>query len=135
MSTDTNEETVRNFVTDCFFNGDPDAVDEYVTDNFVRHGPTTGEVHGADEYKQFVTEIDTAFPEFDGTIDAMLGKGDEVMYRWRADATQKGEFMGIDPTDKTVTMTGMDQVRLEDDHIAEIWGVFDVHSLLEQLEE
>lgn len=133
MSTETNKEIVRRFVTESFFDGNPDAVDEYVSDDFVRHGPATGELHGAGEYKQFVEEMDAAFPETDGSIDAMLAEGDSIMYRWRSEATHEGEFMGVEPTGRTVTMSGMDQVRLEDDRIAEIWGVFDVHSLLEQI--
>jgi steroid delta-isomerase-like uncharacterized protein len=134
MSADENKETVRQFVTDCFFNGNPTAVDEYVADDFVRHGSATGEMHGKEDYKQFVEEMDTSFPETNGTINALVAEEDEVMYRWRLDATHEGEFMGIEPTGKSVTMTGMDQVRLENNQIAEIWGIFDIHGLLEQLE-
>jgi steroid delta-isomerase-like uncharacterized protein len=134
MTTESNKDIVREFVTTGFFEGNTDAVDEYVSDEFMRHGPDVDEIHGADEYKQFVEQMNTAFPETDGTIDSMVAEDNEVMYRWRANATHEGEFMGVEPTGTSVAMIGMDEVRLEDERIAEIWGVFDVYGLLEQIE-
>ncbi len=42
----------------------------------------------------------------------MVGEGDRVAVRCTASATQRGEFMGIGPTGRRVTMAGMSILRI-----------------------
>jgi predicted ester cyclase len=47
--------------------------------------------------------------------------------------THTGEFMGIAPTGRSVTMTGIDVVRIVDGKIVEFWYAEQLHDLLRQL--
>jgi predicted ester cyclase len=44
-----------------------------------------------------------------------------------------GEYMGLPPTGKAVTYTGIFIVRFSNGRIAEMWGVFDLPSQTRQL--
>jgi hypothetical protein len=63
----------------------------------------------------------------------MLAEGDRVVTRWTARGTHRGELMGIPPTGKPVTMTGITINRLEGGKVVEDWTVFDQLGLLQQL--
>jgi predicted ester cyclase len=75
----------------------------------------------------------TAFPDFTHVIVEQIGEGDIVVERIRYFATHLGEFMGIPPTGRTITYTGMDWVRFENGKIAERWGVANEFDLRRQL--
>ena len=44
-----------------------------------------------------------------------------------------GEWAGIPPSGKAVTLTGIDILRIVDGNLAEIWWGYDVLSMLQQL--
>jgi predicted ester cyclase len=56
-----------------------------------------------------------------------------VAFRQTADGTHEGEFQGIAPTGKTVTIRGMGIARIENGKIAESWWEFDALGLMQQL--
>lgn len=67
------------------------------------------------------------------TIDQMIAEGDTVATRLTFHGTHTGEFQGIAPTGKAVTVTALDMVRLVDGKAVEHWGGPDQFSLLQQL--
>ncbi len=75
----------------------------------------------------------TAFPDFTHVIMDQVSEGDIVIERIRYFATHKGEFMGIEATGRTITFTGMDWVRFEEDRIVERWGIANEWELRRQL--
>jgi predicted ester cyclase len=74
-----------------------------------------------------------AFPEPQATIEDQIAEGDKVMTRFTARCTHRGEFMGIAPTGKHVTFTGLFVSRFEEGKIAETWMYVDTLSLFQQL--
>lgn len=128
-----NIQIVRQFVDRAFNNGDFEAADKYVAEDFVRHDPAAKDVRGRDEYDDFIEMNRTAFPDYHETIESIITQDDTVMYRWRMHGTQDGEIMGVEPTGKEVDVTGMVEMRLEDGQITEMWGNFDALGMLEQL--
>ncbi len=47
--------------------------------------------------------------------------------------TNTGEFMGLPPTGKEVTIDGIEMFRLADGKLVERWAEFDMMSLMQQL--
>ena len=88
---------------------------------------------GLSGIKQFYEETFTAFPDCQVTIDETLADGDTLACRFTFRGTHKGEFMGIPPTDKQVTMLGMTTLRFVGDKWVERWGVADMLSLMQQI--
>jgi hypothetical protein len=59
------------------------------------------------------------------SIDEMIAEGDRVMVRWTFRGTHLGEYLGISPTHKPVTFSGIYIFRVENDRIAEVWNLWD----------
>jgi predicted ester cyclase len=49
----------------------------------------------------------TAFPDLQVPTEDMIAEVDKVVTRWTARGTHKGDLMGIPPTGKQVTVTGI----------------------------
>ncbi|GAA2586012.1 hypothetical protein GCM10010304_31300 [Streptomyces roseoviolaceus] len=63
-----------------------------------------------------------------------MAQGDRVCTRWTFHGRHKGDFLGIPPTGKDVTMTGTTVHRCTPDgKIAEGWWEYDRLGLMQQL--
>jgi predicted ester cyclase len=63
----------------------------------------------------------------------MVEEGDKVAARFTARGIYKGAFMGLQPTNKSITMTGIEIFRIESSKIAELWGEANLLGLMQQL--
>jgi len=63
----------------------------------------------------------------------MVAEGDKVVARLRISGTHQGEFLGIAPTGKQVTFTGIDILRIAEGKVMEHWGNVDELGMLQQL--
>ena len=62
-----------------------------------------------------------------------MTEGDMVAARFTARGVHNGAFMGLPPTGKPITMTGIEIFRLENGKIAELWGEANLLGLMQQL--
>jgi predicted ester cyclase len=53
--------------------------------------------------------------------------------RFTRSGTHTGEFLGLAPTGRQVSMTGIDVVRIQDGQIIEFWYAEQLHDLMQQL--
>lgn len=83
--------------------------------------------------KQYVTWYRAAFPHIRDTEEELVAEGDKVVVRWRSRGIHQGEFMGVAPTGRDVTFTGMRLFRIAENKIAESWVNIDERGLQEQL--
>ena len=132
MSIEENKRTVRRFFEVGPSKGDLDAANELLTPGFVLHVPLpcSPGVQGIDEV---VTACRAAFENLNVTVEDMLAEEDRVAARFTARGIHKGPFMGLPPTGKPITMTGMEIFRLENGKIAELWGEANLIGLMQQL--
>ena len=63
----------------------------------------------------------SAFPQSQTSIDDEIAEGDKVVSRWIYHAVHRGEFQGIPPSGKQVTMTGLTFLRIVGGKIVEHW--------------
>ncbi len=110
-------------------------IDELVAANSVLHDPTVpgGKVNGSQGYKQFVEIYQTAFPDLQFTINDQIADGDRVATRWTGTGTHKGSLMGIAPTGKRATVTGITIDRYENGKAVESWSNYDSLGMFQQL--
>ncbi len=83
--------------------------------------------------KLFYARFAAAFPDVALTFDDVIQEGDRVAIRYQVAMTQRGEFQGIPPTGKRVTMTGITILRFAEGKVVERWGESDFLGLLQQL--
>ena len=78
-------------------------------------------------------EFRSAFPDFHVTIEDQIAEGDRVATRWTMRGTHEGEFRGISPTGKQITVTGIGIFRFSDGKVVESWDNFDQLGMMRQL--
>jgi predicted ester cyclase len=59
------------------------------------------------------------------TIHDIFSGGDKVAVRFAHGGTHRGELIGVPPSNRTVTIRGIEIYRLSDGKIAEYWGELD----------
>jgi predicted ester cyclase len=82
---------------------------------------------------QFGQMWHAAFPDEHTAFDDQIAEGDRVVSRMTSSATHTGEFQGILPTGKRITVTGIWIDRVADGKIVERWGVIDTLGVMQQL--
>ena len=130
MSTEGNKALSRRVIEEIFNKQNPALADELIDANFIDHGMG---FKGPEGFKQFVTTFITGFPDIRLTIDDMVAEGDKVALRLTAQGTHKGDFMGIAPTGKHITASGVLIQRIAGNKVAEGWLVNDVLGIMQQL--
>ena len=63
-----------------------------------------------------------AFPDSYFTVEDMIAEGDKVATRKTFHGTHEGEFMGIPPSGRSVSMGLIDVVRIDDGRVVEHCG-------------
>lgn len=133
MVTEQNEAVVRRYVEEAWNQGKADLLDEIMSSEYARYTSGSAQRLTRDGQKQRITTLREAFPDLHFTIDDLIAAGDTVVMRLTARGTHQGRFMGIAPTGKPVTVTGIDIARFADGKIVEHWGEMDTLVLLRQL--
>lgn len=116
-----------------------DDLAEYVADDVVNHNPvssdarTQGEVRGIEAFRRHAESIPAAFPDVRFDVQDVIAEDDRVMVRFVLSGTHEGKFMGIEPTGKEITMSGIVVYRFAEGKIVERWSEANTLGLLQQL--
>ena len=133
MANEQNEAVARRAL-ECFNTGDTSVADEVIADGAVNHDPAMPDsASGPDSLKQAVALYRGAFPDLKITIEEMFSDRDLVCTRWSSEGTNDGELMGMPPTGKHATTTGLSVDRVQDGKIVESWTEWDNAGLMQQL--
>jgi steroid delta-isomerase-like uncharacterized protein len=133
MSTEENKAIARRWGEEVWGKGSQAAIDELFAPNFVFNYPAPGATPDLKGYKQTVTMLCGPLSDIRSTAEDMVAEGDKVAVRWTWGGTHKGELMGIPPTGKQVTITGISILRIVGGKIVEEWGEMDMLGMLQQL--
>jgi predicted ester cyclase len=66
-------------------------------------------------------------------VEDQIAEGDKVVTRYTVSGTHQGEFFGVAPTGKRITMSGIMVDRLEDGKMVEEWPEYDLLGVMRQL--
>ena len=132
MSAEDNKAIVRRFYEEVFNQRNLAVVDELCTTNHLFHNPHTT-LQGREEFKQLLSVYITAFPDARFTVEDLIAEGDRVASRYTFRGTHQGDLMGIPPTGKQVTVTGIIINRIVNGKSEEGWLNFDALGMLQQL--
>jgi ketosteroid isomerase-like protein len=113
--------------------GDLAAADALLHPEFSLHTPLPTPGPGIPAMNNVITTCRAAFHGLHVTIDDIMADGDKVTARFTARGVHKGEFMGLPPTGKAITMTGIEIFRIKEEKIAELWGEANLMGLMQQL--
>ncbi len=137
MSTETNKALVRRVTEEGWNQGKLAVFDELAAPDVVNHDPDRPDVRTREDYKRFVTEVRSEYPDLHFTIEDLIAEGDKVVVRSTFRGTNTGDIvmptMHVPATGKQVTMTGIGIFRFADGKFAECWFESDYLGLFQQL--
>ncbi len=133
MSTEDNKAAVRRFYEEVINKKNLAAIDEFIDPHGIDHALPPGMPGGIEGSKQFIGMYLTAFPDLHFTVEDMIAEGDRVVSRLTTRGTHKGALMGIPPTGKQVTITGIDINRIVGGKSVEHWLEMDTMGMMQQL--
>jgi predicted ester cyclase len=90
-------------------------------------------VRGPEALGQLVLFYHLAFSEVRVTAEQVIAEGDTVVVRWTAKGRNTGDLLGLPPTGREATTSGVDVLRIAGGKIVEGWVSWDTLSLLEDL--
>lgn len=129
-----NKALVRRWFEDLFNEGNPDVADEIIAPDHLDHDPALPDLPiGPEGQKQLVNLYRSAFPDARITIEEQVAEGDTVVTRWSGRGTHQGELMGVAPTGKQVTITGIVINHISEGKIVESWTNYDALGMLQQI--
>jgi steroid delta-isomerase-like uncharacterized protein len=114
--------------------GDIDGFGRQLADDFVEREEIPGIPPTKAGVIQYFRLLLAAFPDMRMDVEDIIASGDKAVARVRVTGTNKGEFMGMPATGKSVAMKLIDITRFDDNGLArEHWGVADQLTLMQQL--
>ena len=132
MSAEANKMAKRRYF-EAFNVQNLDAIDELFAPEYVLHIPGSPDVEGPETLKQMVAGTLAALSDPIMIIEDMVAEGDRLATRWTLTAIHSGEFLGVPPTNKQITMNGMIIDRFVGGKVVEAWDSFDMYGVMQQL--
>jgi predicted ester cyclase len=137
MSTEDNKATVRRGFEEVWNQGKVAVVDELCVPHLICHEPMRPDVRTLEDYKRYITEVRSLFPDIHFTLEDMIAEGEQVVVRYMWRGTNTGELVGsmmrLPATGKQVTVTGMSINRFAEGKVVEIWIQLDSLGMFQQL--
>jgi predicted ester cyclase len=132
----TNKATFRRFrdaMNTCDLEFISKTIDELVEPAATIRTPLPGDATGAEVLKHVWAVLLRAFPDLHLTVEDLIGEEDKVVARIVVTGTHLGEYMGMEPTGKSIAYDEIFIFRFANGRVVETWGVVDVFSQMRQL--
>lgn len=128
-----NKELLKHIYTEVFVNWNKELVEEVLDPDFRSHDWPKDSRTGVDGFYDFYNPVLKSYPDTHYVVNDLIAEGDKVTVYWTLIGTQKGEFMGMPPTNKEISMDGIAIYRVENNKLKERWVVYDLFSMVEQV--
>ena len=133
MSTE-NQSIVRRLYEEVWNDRKLGVVDELISPSHALHDPNLSSSQtGPDAYQRHVARTTTAFPDLHFTIEDIVCEKDKLVVSWIVSGTHKGEYEGIPPTDKKISVEGMTIHHIANKKILDSYVSWDALGLMRQL--
>jgi len=132
MSEDENKALARRFIQ-VWAPGNLSVLDELAAPDITVIYPVLGEpVRGAAAFKQLLAHFHAACPDVEISVQEQIAEGDKVVTRWSVCGTHRGELLGVPPTGRPLSWTGITIHRLVGGRVMEERGEEDALGLMRQ---
>ena len=128
MSSTEYKTIARRFVDEIFNARKTEVAKNFVTPDIIYHGAGE-EVRNLEEFKKWVAEDLSAFPDMKITIVEDFGEENKLAIRWTLQATHDKDFADFPATHKKFEAHGVEILHFEGDKIKEAWTVTDLSVL------
>jgi steroid delta-isomerase-like uncharacterized protein len=133
LSSERNKALIRRLFDEVLNAGNFGLLDQLIGASYLEHNPVAKQAAGAAGIRERIQTMRTAFPDLRFVVDELIGEDAIVAARYHWQGTHKGQFLGIAPTGRRLSVRGMDFYRLDDGRVIEHWDVVDEFGMLSQL--
>jgi len=128
MSLEENKAIIRSLI-EVFNKHNVALMDDFIAPDVVINNT----LRGLDSFKKFETNFIKGFPDYHETIEDIVAERDKVWVHFKVTGMHTGEYLGLAPTGKKVTYTGVGIWRIVDGKVVERKSVRDMLDFLGQL--
>ena len=108
-------------------------LDQIVVDTHALGDPTvSGRGVGPAAYRKQVQRFLDGLPDLKFTVDDTICEGDKMVVYWTITGTHRGEFLGVPPTNRKVTFSGITIHQIVERKILESNVIWDGLGLMKQ---
>jgi steroid delta-isomerase-like uncharacterized protein len=133
MSIEENKAVVRRFFEELLSTDNFAVADEILSSDFRFYFAGSPDPMNLEQYKEFLVARRAAFPDRRFVVDDIIAEEDKVSARFTMRGTHKGEFRGLAPSGREVTMCGIDMIRLAEGKMVEDRVEVDQLGMMQQL--
>ena len=128
---DTQNQQVVYKAIDAFTQGNADALDSLCSPDYIEHQIDTAhtQLRGLAALKDLVKSNHKAIPVMKTVIHSFAVSGDTVMVYNTTTGIMTDSMMGLPPTNKEVSLTGVDVFLVMNGKIKEHWGFIDMNDM------
>ena len=100
-----NKALFRRFIDEVMNKQNVDAIDDFMSADYVEHNPPPGMGPGSAGMKQMMGMFFSAFPDLISSVEQLVAEGNVVVGVMTTTGTQRGEFMGIPASGKKFSIS------------------------------
>ena len=128
-----NKAVVRRFFEELLSTDNFAVADEILSSGFRFYFAGSPDIMNLEQYKEFLVARRAAFPDRRFVVEDIIAEEDKVSARFTMRGTHKGEFRGLAPSGREVTMSGIDMIRLAEGKMVEDRVEVDQLVMMQQL--
>jgi len=128
------KEVIRRFYQEAWNERKLEVIDELVSESHALMSPNvSGPAVGPAAYKQQIASFVEGLPDLRFMVEDTICEKDKIVASWTITGTHKGQFFGIAPTNKKVSIAGITIHQIANGKILDSQAAWDRISLFQQL--
>ena len=133
MNVEENKALATRIIEGFINKNNPVIANEIFAEDFVNHSPQFGVTPDREGMIHMIALLHQGFPDIHLTIEDMVAENDKVVLQMRSTGKNTGEFLGIQPTNKSMDSCQISIIRIEEGKVKERWNITDQLEVLRQL--
>ena len=134
MTAAENKQRYADYIQVIFNEARFDELDGFLAPDYAIKDAPPGSAEGAAGIREVVTMFRTAFSDMLITLDEVIAEGDWVASKSTLRGTHRGNFLGMEPTGRSVEVTSLTMIKFRDGKLLESWVKNDVAAMMRQLQ-
>ena len=129
-----NQQLIRDYFNEVWNKGNLDILDELLSIDYLNHSSSIPDTPpGPVGLKPIVTTMRIAFPDLHYSIQDLIITETRIVARVKMTGTHTGDFFGIPPTNKKISVDQINIEYIKDGRISEHWRITDENTMMSQL--
>jgi len=121
--TEKNKQIVREFIDTVINRREYDQAKLFISPDYIDHNSESGEPTDIDGLLRHIKAVRTTYPGLKVTIHDQIAEKDMVVTRICITGTHEGDWLGMKPTHKQLSIDAVNINRIENELIVEHWGM------------